>query len=514
MCRSEAEGGRRCKCSEPEARRPYQRAKRAANRIESARATSKTAVIDKEPSLLDIEEEVSSNYDSTSVFDPNISEETLMEIDAVRTEINKALIEGAEPEVWQKLELRINDIGKEVYSKALGTAEIFTWEIVENWKKRRITTLVKWRDELERLEEWGHERDPNLSAFEDELVIISEMGLSSSINHIGATLERFRDGYTEEQLYFFSSLLAEKREGALTWEADKERVKNIVSEEALIINIKYEDKWDKINLIKDFLSALGEGLDVDAVRDLNMLSNSYRKILSSIRPMGGEIQIASCVKKAFELNGTEEGYLKYKEENIDSTMRLEEAVVEVGKNFPSDWVSASNDKGNLFYLDLPDRASYGDLILTTLDESRTLSMPDWKVIQIPVEDPSLYQTLTHELSHRMSHSVEGLKMIEEAFYKRRTKNSLAENYAEDELVRPDHFIHRYAGRDYQEEDLRVEPELREKEVDPTMVSRRFEVLSVGIEAIMAGGYEGLIGANKYNSDRDMAHFVLGVLATL
>lgn len=127
-------------------------------------------------------------------------------------------------------------------------------------------------------------------------------------------------------------------------------------------------------------------------------------------------------------------------------------------------------------------------------------------------------TALHEFSHRSEsmvkrgHSVDsapavGISALEAAFLKRRTtfededgdmvqqpreKIRPGEKVMSKEYCRPDHFPERYMGKEYNGE--------------------YFELMSVGMEALFAGGFGGFIGVGRHTSDRESRDFILGTLA--
>jgi len=99
-----------------------------------------------------------------------------------------------------------------------------------------------------------------------------------------------------------------------------------------------------------------------------------------------------------------------------------------------------------------------------------------------------------------------LQSAEQAFLHRRTtdpdtnERQPLEPYLStaDELVRPDGFADSYIGKDY-----------------GTHAGGGCEVLSCGIEAVMAGAFGGLRGDDlAHAADEDHRRFTLGCLSTL
>lgn len=134
--------------------------------------------------------------------------------------------------------------------------------------------------------------------------------------------------------------------------------------------------------------------------------------------------------------------------------------------------------------------------------------PEIRTNHDPASGPTAGRTLpgrsntfavsVHELSHRMEHSVSGLKEMEEDFLVRRTttggqRDELVELYeGSGEYARPDNFVSGYMGKDY---------------------STGFrEVLSCGTQGIFGGDYGGLVGVGKDHPDPEYRSFILGALA--
>lgn len=123
----------------------------------------------------------------------------------------------------------------------------------------------------------------------------------------------------------------------------------------------------------------------------------------------------------------------------------------------------------------------------------------YETVSVLTTDKTVDTTI-HELSHRMEYTNPRLKRMESAFYWRRTRGedgwteeTVPYNGAGDEMVRPDGFVDEYVGRDYG--------------------GSAYEVMSIGMEGVFAGDFGALRGVDVKRSDEDHRAFVLGVLAT-
>lgn len=127
-------------------------------------------------------------------------------------------------------------------------------------------------------------------------------------------------------------------------------------------------------------------------------------------------------------------------------------------------------------------------------------------------------TALHEFSHRSEATVKrgpsidsapavGVTALEAAFLERRTtfedengdmvqqpkeKIRPDDKTMSKEYCRPDHFPERYMGKEHDGD--------------------YFELMSVGMEALFAGGFGGFIGVGRHASDRESRDFILGTLA--
>ena len=113
---------------------------------------------------------------------------------------------------------------------------------------------------------------------------------------------------------------------------------------------------------------------------------------------------------------------------------------------------------------------------------------------------------SHELGHRMEHTVPGVSDLEREFLKRRT--TLADGTRERmvdvngsgkrEAGWADSFPVAYMGRNYAVGNKPTES---------------FEILSVGMESMFGGHHGGFVGAGRYNRDDESRSFILGLLAS-
>lgn len=104
-----------------------------------------------------------------------------------------------------------------------------------------------------------------------------------------------------------------------------------------------------------------------------------------------------------------------------------------------------------------------------------------------------FDTGVHEFGHRMEHVLKGLKKMERAFYKRRTKGEKlqkmrdlcpSQGYEKDELARKDKFLDPYMGKTYR--------------------GQAYELVSMGFESAYTNP-EYLL------QDEDMAEWIYGLL---
>ena len=176
-----------------------------------------------------------------------------------------------------------------------------------------------------------------------------------------------------------------------------------------------------------------------------------REVLSEIRPMG---------------NPGEQSWVPYSEESV------KQAIAEVSKYFPSDWLLKSNPMKMMGLL--VDRGYYRPMKLATMALSG---------------GASLHRVAIHEMGHRFEHIIPGILELEKQFYERRTAGEelqwLGPGYDTEEMTRFDKFVSPYMGKDYG--------------------GRAYEILSMGLESIFAGSYD-------LSADPEFEEFILGVMA--
>lgn len=205
-----------------------------------------------------------------------------------------------------------------------------------------------------------------------------------------------------------------------------------------------------------------------------------RKVLASLKPMGGEVKVDESSNTAFV-----------------------PALQAAGALYPSDWVSASNDSPDAMIV--RENAARGHYKAISAGNSK----PEMALHSEhnPFNEVDGYRIAVHEFAHRLEHTADPfIFRMEEQFLKRRSTLpdgtreplkkivDLAEgDYGSDEVVYPDNFTHVYMGKTYD-------------------VKNR-EILSMGMESVFCGTHGGLMGLNDYKPDPDMKNFILGMLAS-
>ena len=155
------------------------------------------------------------------------------------------------------------------------------------------------------------------------------------------------------------------------------------------------------------------------------------------------------------------------------------AINNVRDHFPEDWVKEGNGKKILpLYVDRGyhcDKGDYTEIALSG-DESHMMSCA------------------YHEMAHRMEKLIPEIVTIEKQFYERRTKGETLQQlqkidprYSADEVVRVDHFISPYMGKDYG--------------------GSAYELLSMGMEALYCG-------TMQLEQDPEYCDMVWGILSLL
>ena len=208
-------------------------------------------------------------------------------------------------------------------------------------------------------------------------------------------------------------------------------------------------------------------------------------------------------------------------------------LVKAAQFYPSEWITASRD-----YID-PDsglprplnvrsertRAYYAHEVTVSRRDvwgSRSVEHVSYIGIGNSKEGPHApgVNDAIHEFGHRCQQTIGGLAEIEGVFLARRTSNpetgerdplmrylpgvtirpdvnapvsprGLARG--RKEWVRPDGFVSPYVGREYGLRDAH-------------------EVFTTGMEGVWSGQYGGLVGRGKYTADHEQRHLVLGLLA--
>ena len=228
------------------------------------------------------------------------------------------------------------------------------------------------------------------------------------------------------------------------------------------------------------------GVDEQTEGELARLAQSYREVLTELRPMGGE-------GKFHELSEAE----------------MVPHMGAVMADFPTDWVEQNN------------RTSPGLLVRETLGRAHYKASGEpipghplgerASVLLVSEDHPDgpdaranpYHRVGVHEMAHRFQHIVPGVTELEREFLRRRTtdpatgrREALVDLGAgmAGERARPDAFVSAYIGKEYRD-------------------SNATEVMSMGMESLFTGTHGGLVGAGRYAADADMRAFVLGVLAT-
>lgn len=123
------------------------------------------------------------------------------------------------------------------------------------------------------------------------------------------------------------------------------------------------------------------------------------------------------------------------------------------------------------------------------------------------------RVLIHETCHYYETISPPLRDLQKAFRERRVQEVNSEKekpyiakpplslvgYEPDQKFHIDHFVNPYVGSDYS---------------NPGRGFQNFEILSMGMESIMAGQEGSLIGLNGHRADPDHRNTVLGVLASV
>lgn len=196
-----------------------------------------------------------------------------------------------------------------------------------------------------------------------------------------------------------------------------------------------------------------------------------REVLAELRPMGGDLR--------WRADGWMAAGLKEKVDNVTT-------------RFPRDWIDRSNGSG----VKIRNEEGRANYLLGTLNVSYQQG-----------RDPT-DSVFAHELMHRMEDVSPDIKLMEWAFWNRRTalpqqgedplralangrrerSEWMGKGYGPAEMTRPDEFGSRYMGKDY-----------------GGKPDSFYELMTTGLEHVWYG---------RYKADDDYRAFVLGVLATL
>lgn len=204
------------------------------------------------------------------------------------------------------------------------------------------------------------------------------------------------------------------------------------------------------------------------------------RLLSQVRDVGGT---------DFELAG-------------GATSALEDAVRSAQDVFPTDWIEASNDQGDLRVITESTRRGFYRAGSTDGDGVIGLRATD--------NPDALYTAMVHELGHRMEDSVDGVWQMEQDFYDARTAGEELVNLSADLRVagrtRPDDFASDYLGRD----PIRTVRAARVVGADGDALGTvySYELLSSGLEWLLGSDYRG---AWMLSKDPEYRQFILGIL---
>lgn len=197
-------------------------------------------------------------------------------------------------------------------------------------------------------------------------------------------------------------------------------------------------------------------------------AEAYRDVLSQIRPVGD-----AAPKIA--------GKRPHKQTVAD----LQAAA----RFIPGDWITAVDD-------------AHGPITVRRATGKRGYYSRSEELIVTGGEEATMH----HEYAHRMEAHIPQISAATNAFLVRRTQNAdgvrdqlVRYNGSRSELLRPDGFVDKYVGKEYGHEST--------------------EVFTTGTEALFAGQYGGLIGAQRretgetYSADEEHRALILGLYAT-
>lgn len=264
-----------------------------------------------------------------------------------------------------------------------------------------------------------------------------------------------------------------------------------------VIDQKYPGYKDAsqhmLEIDKQFDSIRGE--------DTNYQSE-YRKtalqVLEEIRPFGG---------LSFDrVLGSPEG--------PNTSKAVIDSVKRAGHVYPDEWVADSN-QGYVYTMTKkrglhefrPNSVSYSHTNkgpdgkpTKTFQQNSYVSTSQDPSANLEIDKSQYYPTSVHEMGHRMEELRPHIKVIESAFFARRTKGETPQplkklqpnnRYEADEYASPDKFENAYMGKTY-----------GGGPSDP------YELFTMGMQGMFGGSRQMHI-----HKDRDYASFILGVLAT-
>lgn len=205
--------------------------------------------------------------------------------------------------------------------------------------------------------------------------------------------------------------------------------------------------------------------------------------------------------------------------NRQTSKEVIESFQRAGSVYPDDWVANSNADGSLYteakarglHTFRPNSVHYTMMLKGRNGEP---DKPGYKRYEqnsaietsrdpnsSPAVDKSTYfPTSVHELGHRFEELRPHIKVMEEAFFNRRTQGEEAQSlktlrpeqaYTRDEKAKPDKFRDPYIGKIYEGGS-----------------SSPYEVFTMGVQGMLGGSHW-----IKVHRDPDYAAFILGILAT-
>lgn len=222
------------------------------------------------------------------------------------------------------------------------------------------------------------------------------------------------------------------------------------------------------------------------------------QVLEEVRPFGG---------LSFDkVLGSPEG--------SNTSKAVMDSVRRAGHVFPDEWVADSNQgyvytmarkrglhqfKPNSVFYDTLNRGPDGKAT-KRYDQNSYVTTSQDPSANLEIDKSQYYPTSVHEMGHRMEELRPHIKVIESAFFARRTKGETPQplkklqpnnRYEADEYASPDKFENAYMGKTY-----------GGGPTDP------YELFTMGMQGMFGGSRQVHI-----HKDRDYASFILGVLAT-